>query len=147
MAGNNVKVKGQVDLSVNVQTENARQQLIGLQKELTHISNLQTNIGATQLFDPNLQEVIMGASKAALELKSHLAAATNVDTGKLDFSKFAKNLDVDLVLFDNVWHREDNITSEFVHFSKEEYNRDFNNFIFVWRKAGGFQIKNYKFAM
>ena len=94
MAGNNVKVKGQVDLSVNVQTENARQQLIGLQKELTHISNLQTNIGATQLFDPNLQEVIMGASKAALELKSHLAAATNVDTGKLDFSKFAKNLDV-----------------------------------------------------
>jgi hypothetical protein len=36
----------------------------------------------------------MGASKAALELKSHLAAATNIDTGKLDFSKFAKNLDV-----------------------------------------------------
>lgn len=46
---------------------------------------------------------------------------------------FAKNLDVDLILFDNVWHREDSITSEFVHFSKEEYNRDFNNFIFDYK--------------
>ena len=46
---------------------------------------------------------------------------------------FAKNLDVDLVLFDNVWHREDSITSEFVHFSKEEYNRDFNNLIFDYK--------------
>ena len=31
---------------------------------------------------------------------------------------FAKNLDVDLILFDNVWHREDSITTEFVHFNK-----------------------------
>ena len=46
---------------------------------------------------------------------------------------FAKNLDVDLVLFDNVWHREDSITSEFVHFNKEDYNQDFNNLIFDYK--------------
>ena len=43
---------------------------------------------------------------------------------------FAEKLDVDLVLFDTVWHREENIANEFIHFNKEEYNQDFNDFIF-----------------
>ena len=46
---------------------------------------------------------------------------------------FAKNLDVDLILFDNVWHREDSITTEFVHFNKEDYKQDFNNLIFDYK--------------
>lgn len=46
---------------------------------------------------------------------------------------FAKNLDVDLVLFDNVWHREENVSTKFIHFNKDEYNQDFNNFIFDYK--------------
>ena len=47
----------------------------------------------------------------------------------------AKNLDVDLVLFDNVWHREDGSVSEFVHFSSDEFNQDFNNNIFDYHSV------------
>ena len=46
---------------------------------------------------------------------------------------FSENLDVDLVLFDNVWHREENIANEFIHFNKDEYNQDFSDFIFDYR--------------
>ena len=46
---------------------------------------------------------------------------------------YAKDLDVDLVLFDNVWHREDNSTTEIIHFDKEEYNQDFINSVFDYK--------------
>lgn len=45
----------------------------------------------------------------------------------------AEGLDVDLVLFDNVWHREDNSTTEIVHFDKEEYNQGFINSVFDYK--------------
>ena len=46
---------------------------------------------------------------------------------------YAKDLDVNLVLFDNVWHREDNSTTEIVHFDKEEYYQDFINSVFDYK--------------
>lgn len=45
----------------------------------------------------------------------------------------AEGLDVDLVLFDNVWHREDNSATEIIHFNKEEYNQDFINSVFDYK--------------
>ena len=87
MAGNNLKVNGQIDLQVNLSAENAKQQLANLQKSLKQVSNMDLNVGVSQMTND-----IQAASSAALELSSHLTAATNIKTGNLDFSKFAHSI-------------------------------------------------------
>ena len=73
-----------VNMSVTADTSQAKQQLQQLQMQLQKI---QTK--PTKLFDDvNLKE----ASKAAAELQSHLRAAMNVDTGKLDLTRFSSSL-------------------------------------------------------
>ena len=47
----------------------------------------------------------------------------------------AKKLDADLTLFDNVWHREEGSQIDFIHFDKEDYDQDFDNFIFDYHFA------------
>lgn len=73
-----------VNMSVTANTSQAKQQLQQLQMQLQKI---QTK--PTKLFDDvNLKE----ASKAAAELQSHLRAAMNADTGKLDLTRFSSSL-------------------------------------------------------
>lgn len=73
-----------VNMSVTADTSQAKQQLQQLQMQLQKI---QTK--PTKLFDDvNLKE----ASKAAAELQSHLRAAVNADTGKLDLTRFSSSL-------------------------------------------------------
>lgn len=73
-----------VNMSVTADTSQAKQQLQQLQMQLQKI---QTK--PTKLFDDvNLKE----ASKAAAELQSHLRAAMNADTGKLDLTRFSSSL-------------------------------------------------------
>ena len=76
-----------VNLSFNSNADQLKNQLASLQKSLSDIAKLPGKNGG--LFDDSsLQE----ASKAALELKQHLEAATDVNTGKLDLSRFSTSL-------------------------------------------------------
>ena len=77
-----------VNLNIKANAESAKQSLNELNAQLTKLSqgaNLNINAG-------KMSEEIQKASQAAMELQSHLQNATNVQTGKLDFSKLNSSL-------------------------------------------------------
>ena len=76
-----------VNLAFSADTSKAKAQINDLISTLQNIAKMPGQ--ATQLFD---DKQIKEASNAALELQQHLTKATNVDTGKLDLSKFATSL-------------------------------------------------------
>ena len=73
-----------VALNIDAQTGKAKQAFIELNKYLSKIvETKQITVNDTS---------INNAKKAAIDLKKHLDAATNVNTGKLDLSKFSSSL-------------------------------------------------------
>lgn len=76
-----------VNLAFSADTSKAKAQINDLISTLQNIAKMPGQ--ATQLFD---DKQIKEASNAALELQQHLTQATNVNTGKLDLSKFATSL-------------------------------------------------------
>lgn len=76
-----------VNMKFTADTSEAKAQIASLQSSLKDIAKMPGN--ASNLFDDTQ---IKKASKAALELQSHLQKAVNVDTGKLDLSRFASSL-------------------------------------------------------
>lgn len=84
MANNN---RINVTLGFNADTSSAQRELQKLSQQLNQISNLSTTSGSNGI-TKQMQE----ASKAATELRAHLASAINQDTGKLNFDKFSQSL-------------------------------------------------------
>lgn len=78
-----------VNLSMTADTSKAQAQLADLRKTLQNIAKLPGQANSTSLFDDTS---LKNASKAALELEQHLLAATNVNTGNLDLSRFSSSL-------------------------------------------------------
>lgn len=80
MANRNI----QVDLTMRANVEQAKQQIASLQQSLSEIGKLSTtsNIGAATT------QQLIEAQNAAAQLKIQLQDAFNVNTGKLDLSKF-----------------------------------------------------------
>ena len=76
-----------VNLSFNADTSQAKAQIQALSKSLQDVAKMPGN--ASNLFDDTQ---IKKASQAALELQQHLSKAVNVDTGKLDLSRFSSSL-------------------------------------------------------
>ena len=76
-----------VSLTFNADTEQAKKKIQELQASLQSVAKMPG--AATELFD---DASIQKASQAALELERHLAKAVNVDTGKLDLSRFSQSL-------------------------------------------------------
>ena len=76
-----------VNLSFNADTSKAKKEIADLQKSLQDIAKMPGSAGS--LFNDT---EIKNASKAALELQRHLNAAVNVNTGKLDLSRFSTSL-------------------------------------------------------
>ena len=76
-----------VNLSFNADVNQAKAQIQSLAKSLQDIAKMPGN--ASSLFD---DIGIKKASKAALELQQHLSKAVNLDTGKLDLSRFSSSL-------------------------------------------------------
>lgn len=77
----------QVDLQFTANITQAKTQIQLLQEALDKIAS--STARPTSLFD---DREISKASKAALELKQHISEATNVNTGKLDLSRFSISL-------------------------------------------------------
>ena len=73
-----------VNLSFNADTGKAKQQIQELQLQLSKIAST-----PMQLID---DAEIKKASKAAMELQSHLRSAFDVNTGKLDLNKFSTSI-------------------------------------------------------
>ena len=73
-----------VNLSFNADTGKAKQQIQELQLQLSKIAST-----PMQLID---DAEIKKASKAAMELQSHLRNAFDVNTGKLDLNKFSTSI-------------------------------------------------------
>lgn len=76
-----------IDLSFRADTSQAKAQIQELQKALSEVAKLPAN--SANLFD---DVGLRKASEAALELEQHLSKAVNVDTGKLDLSRFSSSL-------------------------------------------------------
>ena len=74
---------GSINLDIKANAGAAKKQLDDLQKQLEQISNMKIEVGAG-----NLTADIEKASNAAMQLSAHLSAATNQQTGNLDFTKF-----------------------------------------------------------
>ena len=75
-----------VNLAFTADTSQARAQLQQLQNQLSIIAKSPANLNMP------LTNKIMEASEAAIQLKMHLQAATNVNTGTLDFTKLSTSL-------------------------------------------------------
>lgn len=75
-----------VNLSLSANTDQAKRQLQELQKQLSQLSSISTNK------DLPLTQELLKASSAAAQLQSHLRAATDVNTGKLDLGKFNQQM-------------------------------------------------------
>ena len=73
-----------IDLSFNADTSKAKQQIQELQLQLSKIAST-----PMQLID---DAEIKKASKAAMELQSHLRSAFDVNAGKLDLNKFSTSI-------------------------------------------------------
>lgn len=78
----------QVNMAFTADTAQARAQLQSLQQQLNNLSSA-TNLGGQSL--PITSE-LLEAQNAATSLKIALEGATNVNTGKLDLSKFNQSL-------------------------------------------------------
>ena len=77
-----------VSLAFTADTRQAKAQLQDLQNQLSKLSNIQSS-GKDGFF---LTKEIQQASMAAVDLKNKLAAATDVNTGKLNLSAFDQSL-------------------------------------------------------
>ena len=73
-----------IDMSIRADTSQAKQAMMDLQKSLDTILSKRT----ITIDDTSINQ----AKQAAMDLKHHLAAATDVNTGKLDLSKFSASL-------------------------------------------------------
>lgn len=73
-----------VELGFTADTSQAKRQIDDLVSQLQKIQT-----GPSKLFDTSQ---FQAASKAAQELQQHIQGAVNVDTGKLDLTKFANSL-------------------------------------------------------
>lgn len=78
-----------VSLGFTADTAKAKAQLNDLQRQLNQLSNSQNIKISTGNFDADIKKSISSVD----ELRSHLEAATNVNTGKLDLTKFKKSMD------------------------------------------------------
>lgn len=76
-----------VNLSFSADINQAKAQIQALQKALQDVAKMPGN--ASSLFD-DIQ--IKKATQAATELHQHLSKAVNLDTGKLDLSRFSSSL-------------------------------------------------------
>ena len=76
-----------VSLAFTADISQAKRQIQELQTSLENVAKMPGK--ASSLFD---DVEIKKASKAALELQQHLAKAVNIDTGKLDLSRFSSSL-------------------------------------------------------
>lgn len=76
-----------VSLGIQVDTSQAKAQIAELQRSLQAVSTLPGK--SSSLFD-DVQ--LKKASQAAMELEQHLNKAVNVNTGKLDLSRFSASL-------------------------------------------------------
>lgn len=76
-----------VELGFTADTSAAKRQIAELQSQLQNIAKMPGN-SSSLLDDTPVQK----ASEAALELQQHLKAAVNVNTGKLDLSRFSTSL-------------------------------------------------------
>lgn len=76
-----------INLGFTANTSQARQEIQKLQTLLSEVANMPAAVGGNQLTTQ-----IKQASLAAMELKTHLANATNVQTGTLDFSKLNSSI-------------------------------------------------------
>ena len=76
-----------VNLAFTADASQAKAQIESLKHALSEVATLPAK--ASSLFD---DASIQKASQAALELEQHLLKAVNVDTGKLDLSRFASSL-------------------------------------------------------
>lgn len=76
-----------VNLRFTADTNDAKRQIQSLQKALQEVAKMPG--GANELFD---DQKLNRASQAALELQQHLSKAVNVNTGKLDLSRFSTSL-------------------------------------------------------
>ena len=79
--------QARVNILFSADTSQAKTQIQDLYNALGNISRMPTK--ASSLFDDTQ---IRKASVAAMELQQHLLKATNVDTGKLDLSRFSTSL-------------------------------------------------------
>ena len=75
-----------VDLNLRANTQQAKQSIQDLQNKLSQIANMPIN------GPDKLRQGLQEASAAAQQLQMHIANATNVDTGRLDMSKFSQSL-------------------------------------------------------
>ena len=78
----------QVNLTFTADTNAAKQQMAQLQQQLSNLAA--TPINATP--GTKMAQSLQQATQKAVELKVALNNATNVDTGKLNFSKFSQEL-------------------------------------------------------
>lgn len=85
MANNRVEYT----LAFTADTSKAKQQLQSLQGQITGLIN---NASLNNKSHLGMTKEIQEASAAAAQLKTQLAAATNVNTGKLDLAKFNQSL-------------------------------------------------------
>lgn len=76
-----------VNLSMTADTSKAKAQLQQLQQQLTALINLNNKSSGF-----GITKEIQAASTAAAQLKVQLSAATDVNTGKLDLSRFSQQL-------------------------------------------------------
>ena len=76
-----------VNLSFTADTTQAKRQIQELQTALMNVSKLPSK--ESSLFD---DKALKEASQAAIELQQHLNQAVNVNTGKLDLSRFSTSL-------------------------------------------------------
>lgn len=79
----------QVNLQFTADSKQAQQQLQNLQSQLTSLINQASATGSTLGVTKEIQEGI----NAAAQLKVKLQEATDVNTGKLDLTKFSHSLD------------------------------------------------------
>ncbi len=79
----------QVNLEFTADSKQAQQQLQNLQNQLTSLINQASATGSTLGVTKEIQEGI----NAAAQLKVKLQEATDVNTGKLDLTKFSQSLD------------------------------------------------------
>lgn len=78
-----------VDLRFNADVSQAKQQIVSLQQSLNQLTN-SLALGKTK--DLGLTESVGKAIIKVQELQSHLDKAMNVNTGRIDFSKFNQSL-------------------------------------------------------
>ena len=76
-----------VNLAVTANTQQAKQQLQSLQQTLSQLTTNSANL-KVGLDTHQLQQ----ASQQLIELQAHLKAATNIDTGTLDFTKLNNSI-------------------------------------------------------